>query len=61
MLGYPFARLHPRVAAWHQKLSTRPEFAKEVAMAPHVQEAVAKALEHTLRQEGKTLEQVVGL
>ena len=60
LAGYPFARLHPHVAAWHQKLLARPEFAKEVAMAPHVQEAVTKA-QLTLRQEGKTLEAVTGL
>jgi glutathione S-transferase len=29
--GYPFARLHPNVAAWMEKLQARPEFAKEIA------------------------------
>ena len=57
--GYPFARLHPHVAAWHQKLLARPEFAKEVAMAPPVAEAIAKA-QRTHQQEGKTLETVAG-
>jgi glutathione S-transferase len=58
--GYPFQRLHPRVAGWHQKLLARPEFAKEVAMAPHVMETIAKA-QRIHRQEGKTLEVVAGL
>jgi glutathione S-transferase len=29
--GYPFARLHPHIAAWEDKLRARPEFAKEIA------------------------------
>jgi glutathione S-transferase len=31
LAGYPFARLHPHVSAWEEKLRTRPEFAKEIA------------------------------
>ena len=31
LAGYPFARLHPHVAAWEEKLRARPEFAKEIA------------------------------
>jgi glutathione S-transferase len=31
LAGYPFARLHPHVAAWEAKLGARPEFAKEIA------------------------------
>jgi glutathione S-transferase len=58
--GYPFKRLHPYVAAWHQKLLARPEFAKEVAMAPPIMETIAKA-QRIHQQEGKTLEVVAGL
>ncbi len=31
LAGYPFARLHPNVFAWKEKLLARPEFAKEIA------------------------------
>ena len=31
LAGYPFARLHPHVAAWEAKLRARPEFAREIA------------------------------
>jgi glutathione S-transferase len=31
LAGYPFARLHPQVAAWERKLRARPEFAREIA------------------------------
>jgi len=58
--GYPFARLHPHVHAWVEKLAARPEFAKEVAMPP---EAVQR-LEATRQSQaaaGQSLEQVAGL
>jgi glutathione S-transferase len=57
--GYPFARLHPRVAMWMEKLRAKPEFAKEIAMTP---DAVTR-LEATRRsqvQAGTTLEAVAG-
>jgi glutathione S-transferase len=57
--GYPFARLHPRVSAWVEKLRTRAEFSKEIAMPA---EAVTR-LENTRRaqtQAGETLEAVAG-
>ena len=57
--GYPFARLHPRVAVWMEKLRDRSEFAKEIEMPP---EAVAR-LEATRRSQveaGKSLEAVAG-
>ena len=60
LAGYPFARLHPHVSAWVDKLRTRQEFAKEIAMPP---DSVAR-LEATRRaqtQAGKTLETVAGL
>ena len=56
---YPFARLHPRVNAWVDRLRARPDFAKEIAM-PH---AFVKQLEVTHRMQakaGKTLEMVTG-
>jgi glutathione S-transferase len=59
LAGYPFAKLHPNVNAWFQKLAARPEFAKEVAMPP---EAMAR-LEATRRahaRDGKSLEIVAG-
>jgi glutathione S-transferase len=59
LAGYPFARLHPRVSAWVDKLRAHPEFSKEIAMPP---ESVAR-LEATRRaqtQAGKTLETVAG-
>ena len=33
LAGYPFARLHPHVHAWAEKLRARPEFAKEIGAA----------------------------
>ena len=35
LAGYPFARLHPHVHAWAEKLRARPEFAKEIAQLRH--------------------------
>ena len=55
--GYPFARLHPRVHAWAEKLRAMPEFAKEIGQLRHAPEqldAVKRA------QGGKTLEAVAG-
>jgi glutathione S-transferase len=57
LAGYPFARLHPHVHAWAEKLRGKPEFAKEVAQlrhAPDQLDAVRRA------QAGKTLEMVAG-
>jgi glutathione S-transferase len=55
--GYPFARLHPHVHAWAEKLRAMPEFAKEIGQLRHAPEqldAVRRA------QAGKTLEAVAG-
>jgi glutathione S-transferase len=55
--GYPFARLHPHVHAWADKLRAMPEFAKEIGQlrhAPEQLEAVHRA------QGGRTLEAVAG-
>jgi glutathione S-transferase len=52
---YPFARLHPHVHAWAEKLRAMPEFAKEIGQLRHTPEqleAVRRA------QAGKTLEAV---
>ena len=57
LAGYPFARLHPHVHAWAEKLRAMPEFAKEVGQlrhSPEQLEAVRRA------QAGKTLEMVAG-
>ena len=59
LAGYPFARLHPRVAMWMEKLRAKPEFAKEIAMPPDV----VTRLEATRRSQveaGKTLDAVAG-
>jgi glutathione S-transferase len=57
LAGYPFARLHPHVHAWAEKLRAMPEFAKEIGQlrhSPQQLEAVQQA------QAGKTLEAVAG-
>jgi glutathione S-transferase len=57
LAGYPFARLHPHVHAWADKLRAKPEFAKEVGQLRHSPgqlEAVRQA------QADKTLEMVAG-
>ena len=56
---YPFARLHPPINVWVDRLRARPEFAREIAMPP---EFVTR-LEATRRAQakaGKTLEMVAG-
>ena len=58
--GYPFARLHPRVEAWFDKLLQRPEFAKEIALPPAVSERFA-ATRQAHARAGKSLESVAGL
>jgi glutathione S-transferase len=58
--GYPLARHHPHVADWHARLAVRPEFAREIAMPPHVQE-IAAAARRRQESEGKTLSQVAEL
>src|SRR5580704_5524571 len=57
LAGYPFARLHPRVHAWAEKLRAMPEFAKEIGQlrhSPDQLDAVRRA------QAGKTLAMVAG-
>jgi len=40
--GYPFARLHPRVYAWWEKLSEDDRFSSEVQPPPPLRESIAK-------------------
>jgi glutathione S-transferase len=55
--GYPFARLHPHVHAWAEKLRAMPEFAKEIGQLRHAPEQL-DAIKSA--QGGKTLEAVAG-
>jgi glutathione S-transferase len=59
LAGYPFARLHPRVQAWFGQLHTRPEFAKEVQLAPPLAERF-DATRRAHAEAGKSLEAVAG-
>jgi glutathione S-transferase len=59
LAGYPFARLHPYVEAWRERLSARPEFAKEIEMVRHPRDQL-DAIRRTQVQAGKTLEAVAG-
>ena len=57
LAGYPFARLHPHVHAWAEKLRAMPEFAKEIGQLRHSEgqlDAVRRA------QAGSTLEAIAG-
>ena len=60
LAGYPFARLHPRVLAWKDKLGARPEFANEIATPPEAKARMDAARQAQV-QAGKTLELVAGL
>ncbi len=40
--GYPFSRLHPRLAAWFEGLQAKPEFASEIVMPPPLRAAIAE-------------------
>jgi glutathione S-transferase len=57
LAGYPFARLHPHVHKWAEKLRARPEFAKEIGQLRHSPEQL-DAIRHA--QASKTLEAVAG-
>jgi glutathione S-transferase len=59
LAGYPIARLHPRVGRWFEKLLARPEFAKEVAAPPEVDERI-RAVRRAHAEAGKSLEKVAG-
>ena len=60
LAGYPFARLHPRVSTWLEKLRARPEFAKEIVMPPETLTRL-EATHRAQAKAGKTLEMVAGL
>ena len=60
LIGYPFARLHPHVFAWKERLSARPEFAKEIAVPPEFKEQLA-ATRRAQERAGQTLEAIAGL
>ncbi len=57
--GYPFQRLHPRLAAWFADLARRPEFSKEVAGSVPVR-LVTGGLRLAQSVRGSTLEKVAG-
>jgi len=57
LADYPFARLHPHVHAWAEKLRARPEFAKEIGQLRHSPEQLAAIRK---AQAGRTLETVAG-
>ena len=59
LAGYPFERLHPHVEDWRQKLSARPEFAKEIGMVRHSRDQL-DAIRRSQEEAGKTLEAVAG-
>jgi glutathione S-transferase len=59
LAGYPFERLHPHIFAWKEKLSARPEFAREIEMLRHSKDQL-EANRRAQEQAGKTLEAVAG-
>ena len=59
LAGYPVGRLHPRLGAWFADLHARPEFAKEIALPPPVEEAFA-ATRKAHDEAGQSLEAVAG-
>jgi glutathione S-transferase len=59
LAGYPFARLHPHVYAWKERLAARPEFGKEIAPLRHSSEQLA-AMRLARERAGNTLEAVAG-
>jgi glutathione S-transferase len=59
LAGYPFARLHPHVFAWKERLAARPEFAKEIEPLRHSKDRL-EAVRQAQEKAGKTLEAVAG-
>jgi glutathione S-transferase len=57
LAGYPFARLHPHVSAWADRLRAMPEFANEIGQLRHSPEQL-DAVRHSLA--GQSLEAVAG-
>lgn len=60
LAGYPFRRLHPHVFAWKEMLSSRPEFAKEIAPLRHRERPVSDPKPADIPPRD-TLEAVAGL
>ena len=60
LAAYPIARLHPRVESWFEGLRARPEFAKEIALSPSVEERFDATL-RSHAKAGASLETVAGL
>jgi glutathione S-transferase len=71
LAGYPFARLHPHVKAWADRLGAMPEFAKEIEQLRHSPEQLRHSpeqLRHSPEQlaavrrslAGQSLESVAG-
>ncbi len=58
LVSYPIETLHPRVAAWFERLKSEPAFAKEATVPSHVQ---ARLTERRTQEskEGKSFAQVV--
>ena len=59
LAGYPFARLHPHVAAWKDKLERDAGVRQGDRDAPRLSERLA-ATRRAQEQAGKTLEMVAG-
>ncbi len=59
LAGYPFARLHPHVFSWKERLSARPEFAKEIEPLRHSKEELDR-VRRAQETAGNTLEAVAG-
>jgi glutathione S-transferase len=55
--GYPFARLHPRVLAWYERLRTNPSLANETALPEPLAARVA-TIRAAQMESGRTLEAV---
>jgi glutathione S-transferase len=57
LAGYPFARLHPHVHVWAEKLRAMPEFAKEIGQLRHSATRL-DSMHHG--QANQTLEAIAG-
>ena len=60
LAAYPIARLHPRVESWFEGLRARPEFAKEIALPPSIEERF-DTTRRSHAKAGTSLETVAGL
>lgn len=59
LAGYPFERLHPQVFAWKRRLSSRPEFEKEIGP---LRDAQQEAFEASQRERKvRNLEEIAHL